>query len=118
MSGLILGLLEADDVVFRNCQLKLVNFGYAKLRHVTFEDCVLDEADFTGATLRDVRFERCQILRADFSHAALTRVDFRGSELEPVGDVNGLRGAMIDVVQLAGLAPALARAAGILVDTD
>jgi uncharacterized protein YjbI with pentapeptide repeats len=79
---------------------------------------VLDEADFTGATLRDVRFETCQILGADFSQATLTRVDLRGCELEPVGDVNGLRGATVDAVQLAGLAPLLARAAGILVDTD
>jgi hypothetical protein len=45
-------------------------------------------------------------------------VDFRGSELEPVGDVSGLRGAIIDPVQLAGLAPLLASAAGILVDSD
>jgi fluoroquinolone resistance protein len=118
MSGLILGQLEADDVVFRGCQLKLANFGYSKLRHVVFEDCVLDEADFTGATLRDVRFTGCQLLGADFGQAALTRVDFRGSELEPVGDVGGLRGATIDSVQLAGLAPLLARAAGILVDSD
>jgi fluoroquinolone resistance protein len=118
MSGLILGQLEADDVIFRGCQLKLANFGYAKLRHVVFEDCVLDEADFGGATLRDVRFAGCQLLRADFSRAALTRVDLRGSELEPVGDVGGLRGAIIDQVQLAGLAPLLARAAGILVDDD
>ena len=58
--GLILGQLEADDVVFRNCQLKLANFGYSKLRHVAFEDCVLDDADFAGATLRDVRFAGCQ----------------------------------------------------------
>ena len=118
MTGLILGQVEADDVVFRNCQLKLANFGYSKLRHVGFENCVLDEADFTGATLRDVRFTGCQLVRADFSQAALTRVDLRGSELEPVGDVGGLRGATIDPVQLAGLAPLLARAAGILIDND
>jgi uncharacterized protein YjbI with pentapeptide repeats len=65
-----------------------------------------------------VRFAGCRLLRADFGQAALTRVDFRGSELEPVGDVSGLRGAIIDSVQLAGLAPLLARAAGILVDND
>ena len=56
--------------------------------------------------------------RADFSGATLARVDLRGSELDPVGDVAGLRGAMIDAVQLAGLAPMLARAAGLRVDDD
>ena len=66
MTGLILGQVQADDVVFRNCQLKLANFGYSKLRHVSFENCVLDEADFTGATLRDVRFTGCQLLRRRF----------------------------------------------------
>jgi uncharacterized protein YjbI with pentapeptide repeats len=116
MSGLVLGQLEADDVVFRDCQLKLANFGYSKLRHVVFENCVLDDADFTGATVRDARFTGCQLLRVDFGQAALTRVDLRGSDLEPVGDVHGLRGATIDAVQLAGLAPLLARAAGIVID--
>jgi uncharacterized protein YjbI with pentapeptide repeats len=116
MSGLILGQLEADDVVFRDCQLKLANFGYSKLRHVVFENSVLDDADFTGATVRDARFTGCQLLRVDFGQAALTRVDLRGSDLEPVGDVHGLRGATIDAVQLAGLAPLLARAAGIVID--
>ena len=80
---------------------------------------MLDEADFLGrARCATCASTGCQLLRADFSQAALTRVDLRGSELEPVGDVGGLRGATIDAVQLAGLAPLLARAAGILVDDD
>ena len=82
----------------------------------SFAGCVLDDIDFSGAALQAVRFEDCRLVRADFSAARLTRVDLRGSELDPAGDVAGLRGAKIDSIQLAGLAPLLAQAAGIVVD--
>ena len=110
---------ELDDVVFRDCQLTLATFHSSRLRNVVFEGCVLDEAI---PRARDhavpCASTGCRLLRADFSGATLTRVDLRGSELDPVGDVGGLRGAMIDAVQLAGLAALLARAAGIRVDDD
>ncbi len=104
--------------MFRDCRLELATFRGAKLRNVLFERCILDEADFLAASLQSVRFDGCRLLRADFTSASLTRVDLRGSELEPVGDVAGLRGATIDSIQLAGLAPLLARAAGIKVNDD
>src|SRR5437773_578658 len=66
--------------------------------------------------LRAVRFDRCRLVRADFTGASLARVDLRGSELDPAGDVGALRGAIIDPVQLAALAGHLARAAGIRVE--
>ena len=123
LSGARLGGLQfveasASDVVFRDCRLELATWRGAKLRDVVFDGCILDDADFYGAQLQAVRFEDCRLLRADFSSARLARVDLRGSELEPVGDVGGLRGATIDSVQLAGLAPLLARAAGIKIDDD
>ncbi len=115
LAGLQLAEIEADDVVFRDCRLELANFRGARLRTVTFEGCVLDEADFGAVTMREVRFDGCELRRTEWEAAKLARVDFRGSELEPAGDVAGLRGAIIDPVQLAGLAPLLAHAAGIVV---
>ena len=118
LGGLQLVEATAEDVVFRDCRLELSSFRGAKLRNVRFEGCILDEADFLAANLQAVRFDGCRLLRADFTSAKLARVDLRGSDLDPVGDVAGLRGATIDSLQLAGLAPLLARAAGIKVDDD
>lgn len=115
LAGLQLTDADLQDVVFRECRLSLATLHSARLREVTFERCDLDEA-FLGATMQAVRFEGCRLVATDFSGASLTRVDLRGSELEPVGDVGGLRGATVDAEQLAGLAPLLARAAGIRVE--
>ncbi len=96
----------------------MASFNSARLRDVVFEGCELDEAFLGRGTLRAVRFDDCRLRRADFSGASLARVDLRGSELDPAGDVAGLRGATIDGYQLAGLAGHLARALGIKVDDD
>jgi uncharacterized protein YjbI with pentapeptide repeats len=118
LSGLQLVTADVEDAVFRNCRLDLATLRGARLRDVLFDGCVLDDADFGEATLRTVRFEDCRLLRADFTGARMERVDLRGSDFEPSGDVGGLRGATIDPVQLTGLAPWLARAAGITVNDE
>jgi fluoroquinolone resistance protein len=118
LAGLQLLEAELEDVVFRDCRLSLATFHSARLRNVTFERCDLNEAFLGLGRMQAVRFDACQLVRADFTGAALTRVDLRGSELDPAGDVSGLRGAIVDTVQLAGLAPLLARAAGIAVSGD
>jgi uncharacterized protein YjbI with pentapeptide repeats len=116
LAGLRLAELDAEHVLFRDCRLELATFRAARIRDGVFERCVLDEADFGEAALQAVAFSDCRLVGADFSAARLTRVDLRGSELAPAGDVAGLRGATIDSIQLAGLAPLLARAAGLRVD--
>jgi uncharacterized protein YjbI with pentapeptide repeats len=109
--------VEADDVHFRDCKLDLANFRFARMQRTTFQDCVLHEADFSGAALGSTRFDGCDLRRADFEGARLSRVDLRGSDLEELrGDVLALRGAIVDSVQLVGLAPLLAERAGILVE--
>jgi uncharacterized protein YjbI with pentapeptide repeats len=116
MAGTLFADAELDDVVFRGCKLTLASFNSARLQDVAFEDCELDEAFLGRGRMRAVRFERCRLVQADFTGASLARVDLRGSELDPAGDVSGLRGATVDSYQLAGLAGHLARALGIKVD--
>ena len=54
---------------------------------------------------------------ADFEQARLKAADFRSSRLEdPRGDLSGLRGAIVDSIQLSALAPLLAQRLGIEVD--
>jgi uncharacterized protein YjbI with pentapeptide repeats len=114
MTGVTLAEIDAQDVLIRGCRLDLASFRAAKLDAVAFEDCVLHEADFYGANLRQVRFTGSQLHRLELEHAQLSSVDLRTSELEdPRGE---LRGAIIDSVQLAGLAPQLAARLGIKVD--
>jgi uncharacterized protein YjbI with pentapeptide repeats len=116
MTGFAAAELDAEDVEFRGCKLDLASFRAARLRQVSFLDCVLDEADLAGAQLIDARFAGSQIARAELGGVRLTRVDLRGARLEePRGDVTALRGAIIDPVQLVGLAGVLAAGLGIVV---
>ncbi len=57
-------------------------------------------------------------MEADFSKALLTRVDLRGSELALAGSVLGLRGAIVDPLQLMDLARTLAQELGIAVEDN
>jgi pentapeptide repeat protein len=74
---------------------------------------LLDDADLAGASLRETRFSHSQLLRVVIDGARLSVVDFRGSALEPAGDVLALRGAIVDPVQLVELGPLLAHGLGI-----
>ena len=113
-----LGLAEAriEHVRFKLCKLDYANFRHSEIEHVSFEDCVLTGADFQGAKIKDTVFSGCQLLEADFSKAELSRVDMRGSGLALAGSVLGLRGAIIDPLQLMELARTLAHELGITVE--
>lgn len=113
-----LGLAEAriEHVHFKLCKLDYANFRHGEIEHVSFEDCVLTGADFQGAKIKDTVFSGCQLLEADFSKAELSRVDMRGSGLALAGSVLGLRGAIIDPLQLMELARTLAHELGITVE--
>ncbi len=107
-TGLQLQTSLLKDVVFRNCKLNLTNFRFTKCQRVLFVDSDLTEADFYNAELTDVAFQNCILHKTQLSGVKLTRVDFRGSDIRTILGVNSLRGAIIDSVQLAELAPLLA----------
>jgi uncharacterized protein YjbI with pentapeptide repeats len=113
MTGFVGASLQAEHVTLRECKLDLANLRRATFRRVTFDDCVLDDADLAGASLRESRFAACRLRRVAIDDARLNRVDFRGSDLAPEGDVLALRGAIVDAVQLVELGPLLARGLGI-----
>lgn len=116
LTGLDLGEAHLREVRFVGCKLDYANFRHSAVECVSFEDCVLAQADFQGARLDSSRFERCQLGGADFTKATLARVDLRGSELAGLaGSLLGLRGAIVDSLQLMDLAPQLAAEMGIQV---
>jgi uncharacterized protein YjbI with pentapeptide repeats len=116
LTGLSFAEARIQEVSFKACKLDYANFRHSEIERVSFEDCVLTGADFQGASIKATVFSRCQLVEADFSKAALSLVDLRGSELRLAGSVLGLRGAIIDQLQLMELSGTLARELGITVE--
>jgi uncharacterized protein YjbI with pentapeptide repeats len=116
LTGLNLAEARIEEVSFRACKLDYANFRHCVIEQVSFEDCVLDGADFQGASIKAARFTGCQLAGADFSRAELSLVDLRGSELALAGSVLGLRGAIVDPLQLMELSRAFAQELGIVVE--
>jgi uncharacterized protein YjbI with pentapeptide repeats len=116
LTGLSLAEARIEHVRFKLCKLDYVNFRHSEIEHVSFEDCVLTGADFQGAKIKKTVFSGCQLLEADFTKAELSHVDMRGSGLALAGSVLGLRGAIIDPLQLMELARTLAHELGITVE--
>jgi uncharacterized protein YjbI with pentapeptide repeats len=116
LTGLSLAEAEIEEVSFKGCKLDYANFRHSAIKQVSFEDCVLAGADFRGASLGATLFSHCQLAEADFSEAEMSLVDLRSSELVLAGSVLGLRGAIINPLQLMELAQAFAQELGITVE--
>jgi uncharacterized protein YjbI with pentapeptide repeats len=92
------------DVRFRDCDLRLAQFRFARFRAVRFEGCQLREADFRGADLSGVAFARCDLRDADLSEATLTGTDLRASQVEGLRlGAQEARGLIVDPLQLLEL---------------
>ena len=100
---------EADvqHMVFRNCNISLAQFRFAKFKSVRFEKCNLQNADFYQSDLRGVIFDNCDLKEAQMSSAKLTNTDFRGSEINGLqvaqSDLKGLIVEPFQAAYLAGL---------------
>jgi uncharacterized protein YjbI with pentapeptide repeats len=116
LTGLNLAEARITEVHFKACKLDYANFRHCEIEQVSFEDCVLDGADFQGASIKATLFSGCQLVDSDFSKAELSLVDLRGSELALAGSVLGLRGAIVDPLQLMELSRAFAYELGITVE--
>lgn len=103
-------------VTFQECKIDTLNLRGATVRDVVFDRCELSEVDVTGATLTNVTFPGSAVRRLRLDKATLRKVDLReATELDIASGHESLRGAVIDTLQLAELAPELARALGIVV---
>lgn len=103
------------DVRFTDCRVDLAALRFASLTRVRFEGCVLRELDLTGARLQDVLFEGCDLRLAELGGARASRLELHGCEVDGLGGVDGLRGALMtwpDAMELLG---PLVAAAGIVV---
>lgn len=106
------------DVRFTDCRIDLAGLRFASLERVVFEGCVLRELDLTEARLQDVRFDGCDLRLAEFGGARASRLELRGCEVEGLGGVDGLRGALVTWADAVGLLGPLVEHAGLVVLDD
>lgn len=115
-SGVIAVDAQLRRIRFEGCKFESVNFRAATLHDVTFADCVFRDTDFSAATLRKVDFPGSRLEGVALHGATLKDVDLRGATaLDLIADIGTLKGAIITTPQLMEMAPAFARAAGIIV---
>lgn len=107
-----------QDSAIDSCTTDTLVLRFTTLQRVTFTDCGLAGADFYGATFDRVVFERCDLSRARFDTITVKELTFRECTFLGVTGALALKGATIDIDDLAALAPSLAREAGIVIATD
>jgi uncharacterized protein YjbI with pentapeptide repeats len=118
MTGVDFNKTNLHDVVFRSCKLDMANFRFSDLRRVQFIDCSFVESDFIGALFYNVSFESCVLERTNFNQVTCKQLDLRTSDLYEISGWASLKGAIIDGVQLASVAPYLAQELGISIRSE
>ena len=103
------------DVRFTDCRVDLAALRFATLQRVRFEGCVLRELDLTEARLADVLFDGCDLRLAEFGGARASRLELRGCEVDGLGGVDGLRGALVGWPDAVALLGPLVAGAGLVV---
>ncbi|HMC71694.1 MAG TPA: pentapeptide repeat-containing protein, partial [Mycobacteriales bacterium] len=86
---------------------------FSTLQRVTFTDCAFVAGDFYGVTFDRVTFTRCDLSGACFDNATVKDLTLTQCALLGVTGALSLRGAVVDLDDLPGLAPSLAREAGL-----
>ena len=100
-------LLEAGirDVLFRDCQLDLVQMRFSRLHRVWLDSCSMKEADLYSGALVDVVFTSRDLSGADLSQAEITNLDLRTSTIEGFRlGAETLRGEIMDPAQVLSMA--------------
>ncbi len=106
-----------DGVAVTGARLGYVNLRAATLTDVAFTDCRIESLDLGGASASRVRLHGCTVDELIVTRATLADVDLRGARIGRFEGATHLGGATISSHQLLDLAPALARAHAIAVDT-
>lgn len=102
-------------VRFAGGKFDFVNLRGSELSDVLFVGCRLGEVDLGAARLKRVSFVDCRIDKLEFSGAALDEVDISRSELQHIGGIANLAGALISDTQLQDLSVVFARHLGVQV---
>jgi uncharacterized protein YjbI with pentapeptide repeats len=109
---------QCDDVLVEGCATSELSLRFSRLRRVVFRDCELAGIDLYAVNFEQVRFERCDLSRATLHEATVKSLRITDCDLTGLIGATRLRGAEIDLSDLASLAPSLALEAGIRLIDD
>jgi len=98
--------------------MQYVSFRQQRFVATLFEDCDLRDGDFQAADLRGAAFIRCDMTHVQLSNASLDGARFEDCTLEMARGVSALQGATVGVKEMLSLAPSMAAALGITIETD
>jgi uncharacterized protein YjbI with pentapeptide repeats len=115
------GSAELFDSTFESVQLRggkidFLNLRGAKLTDVLIEDAQITELDLAGFTGTRVAIRNCRIDTLDLTRATCIDVDLRDTSFSRVVGIEGMRGTILNEIQLAEFAPVLAGLLGIRIE--
>ena len=118
-----IGVLECPAARWDSVALQGVRVGFLSLRDATLvdvrlDDCRVDTLDLSGADVTRLSLAGCTVGELLVSRTRLADVDLRGAELSRIDDAAALAGAVVGASQLIDLAPLLAAALGLRVQSD
>ena len=113
LRGVALSKGQFDDGFLEDCVTDELSMRFSGLRNVTFRNCDLTGADFYQATFEHVTFDGCRLRSARFHAVTIKCLRITNCDLSGLGGALDLKGAVVDVDDLATLAPSLAGEAGI-----
>jgi uncharacterized protein YjbI with pentapeptide repeats len=113
LRGVALSKGQYDDGLLEDCTTDEFSMRFSGLRNVTFRNCDLSGADFYQASFEHVTFEGCRLRMARFHAATIKCLRITNCDMSGLAGALDLKGAVIDVDDLASLAPSLAGEVGI-----
>lgn len=106
------GMLQ--DLLAEDCTGERLSFRFATLQRVVVSGCTWPGLDLYAATCDRVEFRDCDLSGAVFDGLTVKDLSFERCDLSGCKGALSLRGATVDFDDLIGLAPSLAREAGIV----
>ena len=105
-----------ESVTIRGGKIDFLNLRGANLRDVLIEDAAITELDLAGVTATRVAIRNCRIETIDFTRATCVDVDLRDISFSRVLGIEGMRGTILNEIQLLEFAPILAGLLGIRIE--
>jgi uncharacterized protein YjbI with pentapeptide repeats len=105
-----------ESVTIHGGKIDFLNLRGAKLTDVLIEDAQITELDLAGFTGTRVAVRNCRIETLDMTRATCVDVDLRDTSFSRVIGIEGMRGTILNEIQLAEFAPVMANLLGIRIE--
>jgi uncharacterized protein YjbI with pentapeptide repeats len=105
-----------DSVHLRGGKIDFLNLRGSTLTDVLIEDAQITELDLGGFTGTRVAIRNCRLETIDFTRATCVDVDLRDTSFSRVNGIEGMRGTILNEIQLAEFAPVMANLLGIRIE--